>query len=504
MDFKKISDKHKFQLYVNLCLGIFITLSSYIHVPLSSIKDYIIYAAHFILLQITLYGFTYLLTLNKWLFRIIFSFLFVSLSIISFWIYTLDITISVDLIQLSLESKPDIYLDLVSLQLIIYLVVVLITLFSILKLHSKINWAYNKKIKIFIFPLIAITLFFSLEKIKFGVLTRRMPYVVVLESIKYFNKKPLKINTIHQKLRSDTKINIVFVLGESVRAKNLQINGYSRPTNPLLSKRNDIYSFKNIYTPNTYTSKSVPQILTSKSVNDTVNKSVYALYSVLNKANYHTVWLGNQTPEVSYRDLIYQNNIVSLIDVEHSVLSYHKKYDGELLSVFKDNYTRTHKNMYTIHMIGSHWWYENRYPKEFKVFTPVVKSKYLPSNTKEEIINSYDNTVVYLDYFLNDIISFLEKKHENIVMIYLSDHGEILGEDDKWLHAQNHNASKNPACIIWCSKSFQQNYKKKVKFLEQNTGKKISTDFLYPSVLDLIDLESFEYNTHKSIFSNNP
>lgn len=506
MDFlKKINHKVWFLLYVNICIGAFISLSSYVHVPLHSVKEYGIYIVHFILLQLTVFGFTYFLTLHKWLFKIGFSFLFVLMSFVAFWIYTMDITISVDLIQISLESKPDIFVDLISIPLIIYIVFNLGVLYSILFFYSKIDWTFKKRIKGVIFSCLAILLFFIFEQKKYGVFKRRMPYVAALEIVNYFNKKPLEFNTSFNKdIKANNKVNIVFVLGESVRAKNMQLNGYHRLTNPMLSKREGVYSLQQIFTSNTYTAKSVPQILTNKSIKDTVNNNVYSLYSVLNKAEYHTTWVGNQTPEVSFRDLIFHNKEVNLIDVEHSVLSYHKKYDEELLTIFKNIYNTDNSNIYTLHMIGSHWWYESRYSKKFKKFTPVVKTKYLPASTSEEMINSYDNTIVYLDYFLDNIISFLEKKEEETILIYLSDHGEILGEDGKWLHGQNHPASKNPAGLIWCSQSFQEKYPDKIENLKNNIAKKITTDFLFHSVLDIIDIQSFKYDSNQSIFSNNP
>jgi len=501
---QKIDNKIWFQLYVNLCVAIFVSLPSYVHLPLASAKEYAIYTVHFLLLQITLYGFTYLLTLNKYLFKVGFSILFILSSLVSFWVYTMDITISVDLIQISLESKPDIFFDLVSTPLVLYFFLIFLVLYSILVFQTKVHWDFNKRYKGLVFSLLAIVLFFLSEQKKYGVFKRRMPYVFFDKTKEYFNQKPIQLNEVSENLFSKNKMNIVFVLGESVRAKNMQLNGYPRATNPLLSLRKDVYSLKNIYTPNTYTAKSVPQILTSQSINDTQDQSIYSLYSVLNKANYNTVWIGNQTPEKSYRDLIYQNKSVSLIDVEHSVLSYHKKYDTELINTFKEQYQENQANFYTLHMIGSHWWYESRYSEEFKKFTPVVKTKYLPSSSEEELINSYDNTIVYLDYFLNEMITFLEEKEEETILIYLSDHGEILGEDDKWLHGQDHEASKNPAGIIWSSKKFKKNSPQKLDGLIQNLNREVSTDFLYHSVLSLIEVQSFDYTPNKSIFINKP
>jgi len=86
------------------------------------------------------------------------------------------------------------------------------------------------------------------------------------------------------------------------------------------------------------------------------------------------------------------------------------------------------------------------------------------------------------------------------ILIYLSDHGEILGENGKWLHAQEDDASKNPAMIIWYSDEFNYSYPELVSALRENSTKNISTDFFYHSILDLFKVQNFEYNKRKSIF----
>jgi glucan phosphoethanolaminetransferase (alkaline phosphatase superfamily) len=152
-------------------------------------------------------------------------------------------------------------------------------------------------------------------------------------------------------------------------------------------------------------------------------------------------------------------------------------------------------------MIGSHWWYESRYPDKFRVFKPVIKSKYIPSNTSEEMINSYDNTILYLDYFMSNIISSLKTSKTKTLLIYLSDHGELLGENGKWLHAQEDEASKNPAMILWYSDEFKTAYPEIVAALKENQFKFFSTDFFYHSILDLYKVQNFDYQKEKSVFS---
>ena len=69
-----------------------------------------------------------------------------------------------------------------------------------------------------------------------------------------------------------------------------------------------------------------------------------------------------------------------------------------------------HKQLITLHMVGSHWWYESRYGDSFRKYKPIANSKHIPSLKKEQIINSYDNTIIYLDYFINNIIEKLKNR----------------------------------------------------------------------------------------------
>tara|TARA_B110000305_G_C18798429_1_gene341532 strand:- start:56 stop:514 length:459 start_codon:yes stop_codon:yes gene_type:complete len=152
-------------------------------------------------------------------------------------------------------------------------------------------------------------------------------------------------------------------------------------------------------------------------------------------------------------------------------------------------------------MIGSHWYYNNRIEKKFEVFNPITTSKYLGSLEAEALINSYDNTIVYLDYFLNTLIEKLKKSPKKTLLIYISDHGETLGEDGKWLHAQEHIASKNPAMLVWFSAKFERNYPSEVLRLKEKKQDSITTDFLFNSILDIGKIENYKFLKSQSIFN---
>ncbi|MBT8262757.1 MAG: phosphoethanolamine transferase [Bacteroidia bacterium] len=488
---KRIKPVIVFHLVLNAIIVVFITGASYYHVPLEGLKDHAIYFLHLCALQSTVAGILYVLSLFKWTFRVVFSILFLSYCGFSFWAYSQDISITRSLIQGVMETKPDIAIDLITIPYFIFYLVAIAVLIFILNWHGRLN--RRKGFRIFIVPAVAlIIMFFVFERKQYGIFKFRLPYNVVVALDDYYEQPPFKLEQKIPPVHSGTdSLKVVFVLGETVRADHLGLNGYNRNTTPLLSQRKDIISYSNLFTSKTITATSLPQILTDQLLTDTIG-SYTSLYSVVNDGGFKTTWIGNQTMEKSYLPIVETNRDIILVDKYKSVFSFDKELDGVMLKPIDSLLRLNDKQLITIHMIGSHWWYENRYEDRHRKFTPVIDSKYIPSLTKEQVINSYDNTVVYLDYFLNEIITRLEKERLPTFMIYVSDHGEILGEGGKWLHAQEDDALKNPGYILWFSESFRQWYPGKVTAIEQLKNSEITTDVIYPTLLDLLDLQVSE------------
>ncbi len=491
----------KFHLGLNVLIAVFITMASYAHYPYGNLKTFVIYCSHFLLLQFSIFGFVYLFSLFQKVFQILFPLIFIVLVSLSFWVYTQDITISTGMIQVILEANLDIALDVLSLESITYLIISSSCLFFFMKKFRKLSKSRIKS-PLFLVAILAISTFFLVENYKFGAFKRRLPYNVYFGLLEYSKKPNLKLKEVKGKVISNEKdLQIIFVLGESVRADHLSLNGYTRFTTPSLSNQENVVSFNKVYTPLTYTAISVPQILTSKSIKDIDNSEDISLFSVLRKANFYTEWIGNQSLEKSYKDIVESNESVTVIDKFHSVLSFKKEKDLSLLNHFSLDDSLSKNKITTIHMIGSHWYYNSRFDSDLKYFKPITSSKYIGSSSAEEIINSYDNTILYLDSFLNNLIDKLKKSDKKTILIYLSDHGEILGEDGRWMHAQGHNASKNPAMLVWYSNNFQKSYPLKINNLKTHKKDSITTDFLYHSVLDIAEIENFKYIKSQSIFN---
>ena len=240
---KKYKSQFRFHLLLNSSFGLFITFASYYHIPVAAFTDFGFYFAHFICLQFSIFGFLYFLSLNKHFFRVVFPIVFLLLSGTAFWVYFQDITISHSIIQVSFETKMDIMMDLITFPFILYVLLAITTVIFILKYYSKIN---NNKLKspLTLLAILAIFSYFMVEDYQFGTFNRRLPYNILVSTREYLEQNPLLLKPVNYSVKTNCdSLSVVFILGESVRADHLQLNGYPRKTNPLLSQRNDIISF---------------------------------------------------------------------------------------------------------------------------------------------------------------------------------------------------------------------------------------------------------------------
>jgi glucan phosphoethanolaminetransferase (alkaline phosphatase superfamily) len=435
-------------------------------------------------------------------FYTVFPILFIALTALSFYKYSQDIIVSKNLIEAVSQTSLLVSLDLISIRLVLGFIIVIILLYYLFKLYKKVT-INQLKSPLTIFAILGICTYFLVEKKRSNTFKSRMPYVVFYSIKDYLSDNTIQLLDVPDRVKANKEdAQLIFILGESVRADHLQLNGYKRETTPLLSSRKNVISFSKLYTKYTHTVPCIMQLLTNRSILDTIEKNkLYSVFSILNKANYDTFWIANSTLVSSYEPIIKSNKHVKLIDKFRSIMSFNKALDEKMLQPFDSVLNNTHNAFIGLHMVGSHWWYENRYSDKFRKFRPVIQSKYIPSLKKEEIINSYDNTILYLDNFINEVIKKAEKQHQKTIVLYVSDHGEILGEDGKWLHAQNNIHSKNPAMLLWYSNEFAEQYPAKIKNLKANASKRITTDFLFNTFLDFYNIENFNFDRTKSILN---
>ncbi len=297
---------------------------------------------------------------------------------------------------------------------------------------------------------------------------------------------------------------VIMVLGETARADRFSLNGYSRKTNPRLEREN-LVSFGQVEACGTSTAVSVPCMFDRDDREDFSNEKAAATQNVLDvlgHAGVNMLWRDNNSDskgvairiafedfrdpdtnpvcDVECRDVGMLSGLGDFIDAQP---------DGDILIV--------------LHQMGSHGpAYYKRYPDEFRAFTPTCDSSQLDSCTKEEISNSYDNTILYTDHFLAETIDFLRTydEHFETVFFYAGDHGESLGENGLYLHGLPYwmapDSQTNVPMILWLGKNYEGI---PMEAFNKIKNMPLSHDFIFHTLLGLFEVSTSEHDENKDV-----
>ena len=303
---------------------------------------------------------------------------------------------------------------------------------------------------------------------------------------------------------------LVLIVGEAARAKNFSLYGYERETNPLLKKQ-DVVHFADMTSCGTATAVSVPCMFSHLKREDfNVENAKYQgnLLDILKTAGYRVLFRENNDG---------CKGVCNRVEVQKMErANTHKYCDGkychdeilleglpEILAGIKQN------TVIVLHMIGSHGpAYHDRYPARFRKFTPTCDTADIQNCTKEQVVNTYDNTILYSDYIISSAINMLKKHPEyESGLIYVSDHGQSLGENNIYLHGFPYKVApkeqKQIPMILWMSKTMQRwdyiDYECLKREAKQNA---YSHDNLFHSVLGLMEIKSHTYDREYDIFRN--
>lgn len=294
----------------------------------------------------------------------------------------------------------------------------------------------------------------------------------------------------------------VMVVGETARAHNFSLYGYPRNTNPLLSKTPGIKAFPNVTTQSNTTHKSVPMLLSAASAEDFERlfheKGILAAFK---EAGFHTVFISNQLPNHSFIDFLgEQADEHYFLKKEDASQGNH--YDEDLLQKLDEilpladasssaHYHYRYRKLFVVlHSYGSHFNYQERYPRSFAYFKPDSRSE-AKSENRRDLLNAYDNTIRYTDYILHGIVERLQKwekiqaKTDGVydqptsAMLYTSDHGENIFDDERclFLHAapKASDYELHVPFIIWTSDGFSKQYPDILKALGENRSKQVQS-----------------------------
>ena len=315
-------------------------------------------------------------------------------------------------------------------------------------------------------------------------------------------------NILHTPFEDSALTFLVIVVGETARADRFSVNGYEKNTNPGLAKQ-DIISFKDAFSCGTSTAYSLPCMFSSypkDKFDINLAKDTENLVDLIFNSKYDILWKENNDGCKGVCNRIPTVDLVTIPDERYCKQG--PCYDEYLIHDFRD-YVRDLKKdtVLVLHMLGSHGpTYHKRYPEQFRQFLPSCDTADLSKCSVEEISNTYDNTILYTDHVLSRIIDTLKEFPElESGLIYVSDHGESLGENNIYLHGMPYTIApkeqKHVPFILWLSETMKQedyvDYDCLRKLAEQQ---KISHDNLFSSVLSLLEISSSSYEQSLDIF----
>lgn len=301
---------------------------------------------------------------------------------------------------------------------------------------------------------------------------------------------------------SDEDIVGVFVIGESARYDHFGVNGYERDTTPRLKELNNLYSFK-AQSCATITNLSVPCMLSRHPRSDLQAPfKETSFLSIFTNLGFDTNIIANHSLNKFLRKFhhttIYDDVKFAMTPSVSTLVNFNS-IDGLMLPYIENmlKIPSPQKQFLVVHSYGSHWNYSMRYTAEFDHFTPTCDKnhtllKTYPNSCElTKLINSYDNSILYTDFFLHSIISLL--KDRNAFLIYSSDHGESLGEDNRFYHGSNNFAPEQRVVplIVWFSDKFLAKHPDIAKALRSHKDEEgLSHDNIFHTFFDCLNIES--------------
>lgn len=301
---------------------------------------------------------------------------------------------------------------------------------------------------------------------------------------------------------------VILVLGETARSDRFSLNGYGKKTNPLLEKENTV-SFTNMFSCGTSTAHSVPCMFGVGGSDKFEHERIESMDNVLDVLSHthdiNILWRDNNSDSkgvalrVKYED--YKSSRTN------SVCDDECRDEGMLVGLQSHIDSVKEKDiLIVLHQMGSHGpSYYKRYPKQFEKFIPTCKTNELGQCSLEEINNTYDNTILYTDYFLHKVIDLLKvnsDKYET-AMFYISDHGESLGENGVYLHSLPNllapKEQKHVPAIMWFGGEMKDEIN--MESLIKSKDKVYTHDYFFNTLLGLFEVETKVYRSEIDILS---
>jgi len=303
----------------------------------------------------------------------------------------------------------------------------------------------------------------------------------------------------------------LLVIGETARSGNFSLNGYARNTNPKLAQEN-VQSFRNVMACGTSTAASLPCMFShlGKEAFEARQHDFENLLDVLQRAGYAVLWLDNQS---GCKGLCNRISHTNTSELKHPRLCSGGECLDEIMlerlpSLIDDlpAERRAKGTVVVLHPMGSHGpAYSRRSPPAFKVFQPECTSKTLADCRREEVVNAYDNSIVYTDHVLAELIGWLKKQNQRPTsLLYIADHGESLGENNLYLHGLPYaiapEVQKKVPLITWFSPAFSQQLALDTQCVAGLKNQAWHHDHLFHTVLGMMQVQTAAYQAALDMF----
>ena len=301
----------------------------------------------------------------------------------------------------------------------------------------------------------------------------------------------------------------ILVLGESASRLHMSLYGYHLNTTPYLNKRmNDsqLFPYTDVISPHSHTNAVLRVLFNFYRYGSRKNWYEYVnLFDILNTAGYKTFWLSNQEIRSFWSNHVLVISGKCTVRAYTSIRSYKEKAepDAALLPLLdKALHDSSRKSFIVVHLMGSHAYYPDRYPKTFSQFTS--KDEYGVKSRHKTIKAYYDNSILYTDYILNEIFQHVENR--SAIVLYLSDHAEDVYDDPNHLQVGHSEIPGSPYMIqipmmFWLSTLFKQQYPELTRRIANSVNRPYMTDDLIHTILDILAIKTPDYNSTLSVIS---
>jgi len=295
---------------------------------------------------------------------------------------------------------------------------------------------------------------------------------------------------------------MVLVVGETARAESFAVNGYARNTNPELGEL-AVINFSQVSSCGTATAVSVPCMFSGMSrqnYDEQLASHREGLLDIAQRAGYQVTWIDNNSGCKGACDRVQQYQIPAPLKQKWCDAGG-ECFDEILVDSLKDYLAHLDTNnlkpqLIVLHQMGSHGpAYFKRSKAPYQPFQPTCNSNAIQGCSAEELKNSYDNSIVYTDHVLAQIVETLKQQSQyQTGFWYLSDHGESTGEHGLYLHGAPYSMAPTQQThvpmLMWFSQDWTQQNARQVSCLKAQTKQARSQDHLFPSLLSLLDIKT--------------